>query len=103
MNANGQGGAPSGHWTRTLAFDATGRLYVSVGSAGNVDADDYRSRIRRFPVPNGIPAGGFDFQTGEVFATGLRNEVGLTFDKDWVLWGVENSGDNLYRSDLGGD
>jgi len=38
-----------------------------------------------------------------VFADGLRNEVGLAFDKTGILWGVENSGDRLVRDDLGGD
>ena len=47
MNADGQGGAPHGHTTRSLAMDTAGSLYVSVGSAGNVDADSFRSRIRR--------------------------------------------------------
>lgn len=38
----------SGHSTRTLTFDNEGRLYISVGSYANIDADSYRSRIRRF-------------------------------------------------------
>lgn len=110
MNANGFGGAPRGHWTRTLVFDGEGNLYVSIGSEGNVDANSYRSRIRRFPSsyfspPFGrsLPSGGLDFAAGEVFADGLRNEVGLAFDASGVLWGVENGADNLFRSDLGGD
>ena len=44
-----------------------------------------------------------DFSLGEVFADGLRNEVGLAFDAHGVLWGVENGADNLVRDDLGGD
>ena len=43
-------GAPNGHSTRSLAIDSKGLLYVSVGSAGNVDVDSYRSRIRRFSL-----------------------------------------------------
>ena len=101
MNADGNGGAPFGHTTRSLAFDAQGRLYVPVGSAENVDQDSHRARIRRFDLNAGtLP---IDFGAGEVFADGLRNEVGLAFDRHGVLWGVENSADNLYRSDLGGD
>ena len=111
MNADGRGGAPQGHTTRTLAFDSKGRLYVSVGSYGNVDADSHRSRIRRFSFPGtaaspvSLPGtgDGFEFSTGEVFADGLRNEVGIAFDSHGVLWGVENGADNLARSDLGGD
>ena len=42
---------------------------------------------------------------GEVFADGLRNEVGLGWSDATrkVLYGVENGMDNLYRADLGGD
>ena len=101
MNADGNGGAPHGHKTRTLAFDNQGRLYVSIGSAGNVDMNSYRSRIRRFDLStSSFP---LDFATGEVYADGLRNEVGLAFDRFNVLWGVENGADKLFRSDLGGD
>lgn len=103
INADGQGGAPRGHQTRTLAFDDTGRLYISVGSNGNVDADSHRSRIRRFDIYDDTVVLPLDFQTGEVFADGLRNEVGLAFDSFGVLWGVENGADNLFRDDLGGD
>ena len=102
MNADGRGGAPMGHWSRTLAFGPDGRLYVSVGSLGNVDASSYRARVRRFDLSGApLPAGGFDFGGGEVFADGLRNEVGLAFDARGVLWGVENGADRLVRNDLG--
>lgn len=101
MNADGNGGAPRGHWTRTLIFDDRGYLYISVGSNNNVDPNSHRSRIRRIILENSsLPV---DFQQMEVFADGLRNEVGLAFDSHGDLWGVENGADNLYRSDLGGD
>ena len=88
---------------RTLAFDAEGKwLYVSIGSNGNVDADSFRSRIRRFDISTYINQP-FAYNDGEIFADGLRNEVGLAFDSYGDLWGVENGADNLYRSDLGGD
>ncbi|ODN05481.1 L-sorbosone dehydrogenase [Orchesella cincta] len=93
---------PGGHATRTLVFDDEGLLYVSVGSNGNVDQDSSRARIRRFNISS-IPVGGIEFTTGEVFADGLRNEVGLAFDGNGVLWGVQNGADNLNRDDLGGD
>ncbi|MCA9562119.1 MAG: PQQ-dependent sugar dehydrogenase [Myxococcales bacterium] len=91
-----------GHSTRTLVFDDEGNLYVSVGSASNVDSDSSRSRIRRFSLDT-IPEGGISFGDGEVFADGMRNEVGLTFDGRGRLWGVENGFDNANRDDLGGD
>ena len=90
-----------GHITRTLVFDKKGRLYVSIGSLNNIDADSFRARIRRFTLTNAkFP---IDFATGEVFADGLRNEVGLAFDRFGVLWGVENGADQLNRKSLGGD
>jgi glucose/arabinose dehydrogenase len=91
-----------GHSTRTPAFDAQGRLYLSIGSGSNLDGDSSRARIRRFSLAT-IPPGGIPFSTGEVFADGLRNEVGLGFDGQGRLWGVENGSDNLGRGDLGGD
>jgi glucose/arabinose dehydrogenase len=107
MNADGEGGAPGGHRTRTLAVDLNNsRLYVSVGSGGNVDRNSFRSRIRRFDISaanlNTVDVLPMDFETGFVFADGLRNEVGLALDRHGVLWGVENSADQLSRSDLGG-
>ena len=47
-----------------------------------------------------VPAGGYAVGDGEVFAYGLRNEVGLSIDSKGRLWGVENGRDNLM---LGGD
>ncbi|KAL7532382.1 hypothetical protein ACHAXR_009070 [Thalassiosira sp. AJA248-18] len=97
-------GAWQGHTTRTLAFDADARwLYVSIGSRGNVDANSFRSRIRRFDIAAWDKVQPLKFIDGEVFADGLRNEVGLAFDTHGDLWGVENGADNLQRTDLGGD
>jgi len=102
VNADGQGGAPEGHRTRTLEIGPNNWLYVSVGSLGNVDPSPYRSRIRRFNISM-IPPDGFDFQYGEVFADGVRNEVGLALDSAGVLWGVDNGPDYARRSDLAGE
>jgi glucose/arabinose dehydrogenase len=92
-----------GHSTRTLLVDGQNRLYVSIGSAGNVDAPATaatvtRALIRRYDL-NAIPAGGYAVAAGELFAYGLRNEVGLSFDSQGRLWGVENSRDNLLGND----
>ena len=45
-----------------------------------MDPDSYRSRIRRFDLTTANITLPIDFQMGEVFADGLRNEVGLAFD-----------------------
>jgi glucose/arabinose dehydrogenase len=91
--------AAGGHRTRTPAFDAQGNLYLSVGSGGNLDQDSTRARIKRFTAAQ-VKAG-VDWADGEIFADGLRNEVGLRFDAQGRLWGVENERDNLSRDDLG--
>lgn len=90
-----------GHSTRTLIFDRNGNLYVSIGSASNVDSDSSRARIVRFG-PSQLDSGA-RLSEAELFADGLRNEVGLRFDARGRLWGVENGSDNLSRADLGGD
>ena len=90
-----------GHATRTLVVDAQNRLYVSVGSGGNVDApadpnkpSSSRAVIRRYDLAS-VPAGGYAATDGELFAAGLRNEVGLSIDSHGRMWGVENGRDNL--------
>jgi glucose/arabinose dehydrogenase len=103
INADGRGGAPFGHTTRSLAISEDElTLYVSVGSYENIDPDSFRSRIRRFSLANStlFP---LNFIEGDVFSDGLRNEVGLAFDARGILWGVGNSADDLARADLGGD
>jgi glucose/arabinose dehydrogenase len=95
-------GIPSGgHSTRTLLFDRDGNLYVSVGSQSNLDTNIDRARILRYPAS--ALGRSSTFAEGEAFATGLRNEVGITLDGQGRVWGVENGSDNLSRSDLGGD
>jgi glucose/arabinose dehydrogenase len=100
-------GIPTGgHATRTLVVDGQNRLYVTIGSASNVDTPESptappatRALIRRYDLTS-IPTGGYAVGDGEVFAFGLRNEVGLSIDSRGRMWGVENGRDNLM---LGGD
>jgi glucose/arabinose dehydrogenase len=57
------------HWTRTLAFSEDGsKLYVTIGSESNVDVEQGRALIREMN-PDGTAS--------RVFASGLRNPVGL--------------------------
>jgi len=101
-------GIPSGgHSTRTLAFDSSGHLIVSVGSASNVDTTqqewDTRAQLRRFIIPASLPSGGLAYASGEVIARGMRNDVGVFVDASDHIWSVENGRDNLSDNDLGGD
>jgi glucose/arabinose dehydrogenase len=94
-------GIPSdGHTTRTPRLDKDGHLYVSLGSAGNVDSNSNHAQVRRFDISKTLPV---SWNSGMVYADGLRNEVGLNFDKEGRLWGVMNGMDNVHRADLGGD
>lgn len=77
------------HVTRTLIFDDAGVLYVSVGSGSNIDSDSSRSRIRRFSLQS-LP---IRYGDGELFADGVRNTVGLAFNSNGVLFGVDNGPD----------
>lgn len=97
-------GMPGGgnHNTRTLVFDAAGNLYVNIGSAANLDPNSNRARVVRLDASK-VATGNAQFADVAVHADGTRNEVGLRFDSQGRLWGVENGSDDLNRSDLGGD
>jgi glucose/arabinose dehydrogenase len=96
-------GIPSGgHSTRTLVFDRSGNLYISIGSGSNLDADSSRARVVRLDAAH-VTAGNAVLADVTVHADGTRNEVGLRFDSRGRLWGVENGSDDLQRADLGGD
>jgi glucose/arabinose dehydrogenase len=88
-----------GHVSRTLVFDAQGRLYVNVGTSGDVDQlagdEGLRGMVRRFVLPASLPPGGIAYASGEIYASGLRNEVGLAFDSSGRMWGVENGSDGI--------
>lgn len=84
------------HVTRALAFDTQGYIYVQVGSGSNVDMNSTHARINRFALSD-ITSGGVDWDTGYVYANGLRNEAGIRFDLEGNLWGVENGVDNEFR------
>lgn len=80
--------AGGGHFTRTLLLDSAW-LYVSVGSSCNLcqESDPRRAAVVRYRVDG----------SGEtLFATGLRNAVGLARDPaTGQLWATNNDRDNL--------
>ncbi|HTR19392.1 MAG TPA: PQQ-dependent sugar dehydrogenase [Gemmatimonadales bacterium] len=84
-------GLPGGgnHWTRTLAFGPDGKLYVSIGSSCNIcdETDRHRATVTRYNS---------DGSGEHIFATGLRNSVGLAFNPTTgELWATNNDRDNL--------
>jgi glucose/arabinose dehydrogenase len=86
-------GGYNNHWTRNLLANADGsKIYISVGSASNVADHGIDEEKRRANILQINPDG-----TGEkVFASGLRNPVGM----DWApgsneLWTAVNERDLL--------
>lgn len=73
-------------------------ILVQVGSNANLDMQAAqpatgRAIIKIFDVTK-AGANGLNYKTdGEVFAYGLRNEIGFVQDPAGIVWGVENSGD----------
>ena len=77
------------HWTRTVAFGPDGKLYVSVGSSCNIciETDWHRATILQYN-PDG--------SDGRVYAGGLRNSVGLTWQPgSGRFYATENGRDNM--------
>jgi glucose/arabinose dehydrogenase len=82
-----------GHWTRDVVFSADGaRMFVSVGSASNVQQGGEPDETRRADILEFRPDG-----SGErVFASGLRNPVGLAIEpRTGALWTAVNERDGL--------
>jgi glucose/arabinose dehydrogenase len=79
-----------GHWTRTVAFSADGtKLYVSVGSSSNID---FEKDARRAAVLVSDPDG----KNSRIFASGLRNAVGLGIEPaTGAVWVSVNERDEL--------
>jgi glucose/arabinose dehydrogenase len=105
--------SPGGHWTRDIAFSADGkRLYVSVGSSSNVaEGLAFRSRREQESFVASHPVGAawgneayradvlaYDPRGGSarIFATGLRNCVGLALHPvTQDVWCATNERDGL--------
>lgn len=90
--AGEQSGQWNNHWTRNLAVSPDGSaLYLSVGAATNVAENGSehpeRAAIWRMDADGGSKA---------LFATGLRNPVGMDFDPvTGDLWATVNERDGL--------
>ena len=81
------------HWTKNITANADGsRLYVAVGSNSNVGENGLAKENQRAAIWEIDPAtGGY-----RVFASGLRNPVGMAWQPDTrKLWVAVNERDEL--------
>jgi glucose/arabinose dehydrogenase len=83
------------HALKSVAVGPDGTVYFSIGSTGNVSADDRaatpeRAAILRVPAQGGAP---------EVFARGVRNGTGLAIDPTGAVWTAVNNRDNIAYPD----
>lgn len=76
-----------GHDTRSIAFDERRqKVYLSIGSLCNVCREDYRAVIEEYSI---------DGKNRRIYATGVRNAVGLTIHpRTHQLWATNNGSDN---------
>jgi glucose/arabinose dehydrogenase len=81
---------PGGHSTRSVIFSADGsKMYVSIGSSSNID---FEKDQRRAAVLVSDPDG----KNARIFASGLRNAVGLTIEPvTGAVWVSVNERDEL--------
>ena len=91
------GGELNHHWTKSLVANPDGRhLYVGVGSNSNVAENGMENEVERAAILE------IERVTGNrrVFASGLRNPVGLAWEPSSnILWTTVNERDEL-GSDL---
>ena len=82
------------HWTRNLIANADGsKIYVSVGSRSNVDENGSDPQDSRRAAILEINPDGSDMR---VFASGLRNPVGMAWEPvTKMLWTAVNERDGL--------
>lgn len=85
------------HALKSVAVAPDGSVYFSIGSTGNISADDRtatppRATIMRIP-PGGGPA--------QPFATGVRNGTGLAIAPDGSVWTAVNNRDNVANPQTG--
>jgi glucose/arabinose dehydrogenase len=85
------------HALKSVAVGRDGSVYFSIGSTGNITANDRtanppRATIMRIP-PGGGPAA--------PFATGVRNGTGLAIAPDGAVWTAVNNRDNVANPETG--
>jgi glucose/arabinose dehydrogenase len=79
------------HALKSVAVGPDGAVYFSIGSTGNITADDRTANPPRAPIMRIPPGGG----PAQPFATGVRNGTGLAIAPDGSVWTAVNNRDNV--------
>jgi glucose/arabinose dehydrogenase len=80
------------HYTRTIGFDKSGKLYVAIGSSCNLCEDDDPRRTT-------IMVYNADGSGGRPYAKGLRNVIGFDWDPaTGILW-ADDMGEDKHGED----
>ncbi|WP_035751495.1 PQQ-dependent sugar dehydrogenase [Parafrankia discariae] len=80
-----------GHELKSLAVGQDGSVYITVGSTGNISADDLTANPPRASILRVPPGGG----APEPFAVGVRNGTALGVAPDGAIWSAVNNRDNI--------
>lgn len=81
------------HVLKSVALGQDGAVYFSIGSTGNISAEDRDATPQRATIMRVPPGGG----PAEPFATGVRNGTGLAVAPDGAVWTAVNNRDNIAR------
>lgn len=79
------------HALKSVVVGSDGAVYFSIGSTGNVSAEDRSATPPRATIMRVPPGGG----PAAPFATGVRNGTGLALAPDGALWTAVNNRDNV--------
>jgi len=84
------------HHARTCRVGPDGLLYITLGQPFNVPPRSKLDLFTKWGIGGIVRMNAFDGSKREVYATGIRNSVGLEFNpKDKTLWFTDNQTDGM--------
>jgi glucose/arabinose dehydrogenase len=84
------------HHARTCRVGPDGMLYITLGQPYNVPPRSKLALFNKVGIGGIVRLNPFDGSKREVYATGIRNSVGLEFNpKDKTLWFTDNQTDGM--------
>jgi glucose/arabinose dehydrogenase len=84
------------HHARTCRVGPDSMLYITLGEPFNVPPRSKLALFNKWGIGGIVRMNAFDGSKREVYATGLRNSVGLEFNpKDKSLWFTDNQTDGM--------